>query len=68
LGLLANEFEARLPSAFRFLTRGTGTRDDRSNDFLSMIMFQPDYSAGLMAIGEADVTARADEIAAFLAR
>jgi NTE family protein len=68
LGLLANEFEARLPSAFRFLTRGTGTRDDRSNDFLSMVMFQPDYSAGLMAIGEADVTARADEIAAFLAR
>lgn len=68
LGRLANEFEPRLPSAFRFLTRGWGTRDARSNDFLSMVMFQPDYLAGLMAIGESDVTARTDEIAAFLRR
>ncbi|MCY2959463.1 MAG: patatin-like phospholipase family protein [Planctomycetota bacterium] len=68
LGLLANEFEPRLPSAFRFLTRGWGTKEARSNDFLSMVMFQPDYLAGLMAIGEADVSARIDEIAAFLQR
>lgn len=68
LGALANQFEPKLPSAFRFLTRGTGTREDRSNDFLSMIMFQPDYSASLMEIGEADITSRVDEIAAFLGR
>lgn len=68
LGRLANEFEPRLPPAFRFLTRGWGTKDARSNEFLSMVMFQPDYLAGLMAIGEADVSARYDEIAAFLRR
>ncbi len=68
LGQLANEFEPRLPGAFRFLTRGTGTREDRSNDFLSMIMFQPDYAASLMDIGEADVDARAGDMAAFLGR
>jgi NTE family protein len=68
LGKMANEFEAALPPAFRFLTRGLGTRDARSNDLLSLIMFQPDYLAGLIAIGEADVTARIDEIAAFLQR
>ncbi len=68
LGTLANQFEARLPFAFRFLTRGWGTREARSNDFLSMVMFQTDYIAGLIAIGEADVTARIDEIGAFLRR
>lgn len=68
LGTLANEFEARLPFAFRFLTRGWGTREARSNDFLSMVMFQRDYIAGLIAIGESDVTARIDELEAFLRR
>jgi NTE family protein len=35
LGLLANEYEAELPRAFRFLTRGLGTKETRSNDMLS---------------------------------
>lgn len=68
LGRLADEFEPRLPGAFRFLTRGWGTKETRTNDFLSMVMFQPDYVAGLISIGEADVTARIDAISAFLAR
>ncbi|MGE3276647.1 MAG: patatin-like phospholipase family protein [Vicinamibacterales bacterium] len=66
LGRLANEFEATLPRAFRFLVRGLGSRDVRSNDMLSLVMFQHDYIARLMALGEADAAARADEIAAFL--
>ncbi|MBL8862511.1 MAG: patatin-like phospholipase family protein [Planctomycetes bacterium] len=68
LGRLADEFEPRLPSAFRFMTRGWGTKEARSNDFLSMVMFQPDYIAGLIAIGEADVSARSEALSAFLAR
>jgi NTE family protein len=68
LGRLANEFEPRLPPAFRFLTRGLGTQEARSNDLLSMVMFQPDYTGGLIAIGEADVTARIDALTAFLER
>jgi len=66
LGKLANEYEPRLPAAFRFLTRGLGTRQTRSPDFLSLVLFQPDYLRALMDIGEADARAQAEEIAAFL--
>lgn len=66
LGKLANEFETQLPPAFRFLTRGLGTRETRSNDLLSLIMFQPDYLHHLLDLGESDARARRDEIARFL--
>ena len=67
LGKLAAEFEPQLPRAFRFMTRGLGTRETRSPDILSMLMFQHDYLTHLMEIGEADADARADDIEAFLA-
>ena len=66
LGRLANEFEPQLPKTFRFLTRGLGTRQTKSPDFLSMILFQPDYIGRLIELGEADAEARADEIDAFV--
>jgi NTE family protein len=66
LGKLANEYEAQLPGSFRFLTRGLGTRETRSNDMLSLVMFQPDYLARLVDLGESDAEARRDEIDAFL--
>jgi NTE family protein len=66
LGELANEYEADLPRGFRFLTRGLGTRETRSNDFLSLVMFQADYLSRLLELGERDAEARADEIGAFL--
>jgi NTE family protein len=66
LGRLANEFEADLPNPFRFLIRGLGSRETRSNDLLSLVMFQKDYIARLIDIGEADARARASEIDAFL--
>ena len=66
LGKLAGDYEAQLPWAFRFLTRGLGTRQTRSPDFLSLILFQPDYLRALMEIGEEDGERRMDEIAAFL--
>jgi NTE family protein len=67
LGRLAREYEPRLPGGFRFLTRGLGTRETRSPDMLSMILFQQDYLTKVMQIGEADAESRAEEIAAFLA-
>jgi NTE family protein len=67
LGRLANEYEAELPRAFRFLTRGLGTRETRSNDLLSLVMFQPDYLARLIELGETDARARMGEIESFLA-
>lgn len=66
LGRLAGQHEARLPRAFRFLTRGLGTKQTRSPDFLSLILFQPDYLRVLMDIGEEDAEARAGELDDFL--
>lgn len=66
LGKIANEHEVQLPGAFRFLTRGLGTRETRSNDLLSLLMFQPDYIARLIELGEADAELRHGEIEAFL--
>ena len=66
LGKLASDYEAELPGAFRFLTRGLGTKQTRSNDILSMVMFQPNYLTRLIELGESDAEARAPEIEAFL--
>ena len=66
LGKLANDFEPRLPPAFRYLTRRLGTRQSKSQDFLSTVMFHKDYVRILMEVGEQDGDARAEEIAAFL--
>ena len=66
LGRLANEFEADLPRGFRFLVRGLGSRQTSSNDMLSLLMFQPEYIARLIELGEADAAAHAEEIDAVL--
>jgi NTE family protein len=66
LGRLANDFEAALPRTFRFLVRGLGSRETRSNDLLSLLMFQPDYIARLIDLGEADARARAADVERFL--
>lgn len=66
LGRLANAYEPQLPRAFRFLTRGLGTRETRSNDMLSLVMFQSDYVRRLVELGEEDAAARLADIRAFL--
>lgn len=66
LGRLANAYEADLPRAFRFMTRGLGTRETRSNDLLSLVMFQTDYVKRLIELGEQDASAKRSEIEAFL--
>ncbi len=67
LGKLANEYEAELPRAFRFMIRGLGTQQTHSNDLLSILMFQPDYLKRMIDLGYADAEARKDEIATILA-
>ena len=66
LGRLANRYEPQLPRAFRFMTRGLGTRHTKAPDFLSLIMFQPDYTAELIRVGESDAEEREAELAALL--
>ncbi len=66
LGRLADEYEPQLPRMFRFMTRGLGTKQVKAPDFLSLVMFQPDYLEELIKVGEADAEARAGEIAELL--
>ena len=67
LAKLASDFEPRLPQPFRFLTRGLGTRETKSPDSLSMVMFEPAYLELLMEIGERDAEQRGEELRAFVA-
>jgi NTE family protein len=62
LGEIAAKYEPRLPGGFRHLVRSLGTRETNTSDFLSMVMFQPDYMARLIEIGEADGETRAEEV------
>ncbi len=66
LGVLANDFEPRLPKTFRFMERGLGTRNTRSNDMLSLVMFQPDYLDALIELGYHDAEQRRGDIEAFM--
>lgn len=66
LGQLANRYEPQLPKAFRFMTRGLGTKHTKAPDFLSLVMFQPDYIAELIRVGEADAEKREADLAALL--
>ncbi|HLJ72952.1 MAG TPA: patatin-like phospholipase family protein [Thermoanaerobaculia bacterium] len=62
LGRIAAEYEKRLPRSFRYLTRGLGTRETADADFLSLLMFVPEYLQRLIEIGERDAIARIDQI------
>ncbi len=50
----------------KLLTRALGSRETESNDFISMLMFEPHYVSTLIEIGESDVASRLDELRAFL--
>ena len=66
LGQLANAYEADLPRPLRFLTRGMGTKETKSNDLLSLVMFQSDYVRHIIELGERDAAARIEDIRWFL--
>ena len=67
LGRLAGQFEAQLPGMLKYLTRGLGTRETKSPDFLSLILFQRDYISLMIEIGERDADANAEALDAFFA-
>ena len=67
LGELAGEHELEVPTGLRFLLRGIGTRDTKSPDFLSMLLFEREYLTRLIEIGEHDAEARMPEIRALAA-
>lgn len=67
LGKLAGAYERYLPRYLKTLTRGLGTKETESPDFVSLLMFEPHYTKELIEIGIADVDARVDEIRTFVA-
>jgi NTE family protein len=66
LGQIARHHEKHLPRNMKLLTRALGSRETESNDFISMLMFEPHYTSALIEIGESDVAARIDDLRAFL--
>ena len=46
--------------------RGLGTRETRSNDMLSLVMFQTDYVRHLIELGQNDAAAKREQIREFL--
>lgn len=66
LGQLADDFELELPRTFRFLVRGLGTGQTRSQDMLSFLLFQPDYLRRMIEIGRRDAESRMGEIEALV--
>ncbi|HEX8154704.1 MAG TPA: patatin-like phospholipase family protein [Thermoanaerobaculia bacterium] len=65
LGVLAADYERYLPRNLKLIVRALGSKETESPDFVSMLLFQPEYTKRLIEIGEADVEARLDEIHAF---
>ncbi len=66
LGALAARYQRELPRAFRFLVGGLGTREGEGGDFLSLVMFVPEYLERLIELGEKDARARGDELLDFV--
>jgi predicted acylesterase/phospholipase RssA len=67
LGRLAGQYERYLPRKLKLLVRALGANETESPDFVSLLMFEPEYTRRLIEIGESDVDARLPEIHSFLA-
>jgi NTE family protein len=68
IGMLANDFEERLPRAIRYFMRRFGSQEAEEQDLISTILFHRDYIEELLKLGERDAERHADQIAKLLAR
>lgn len=66
LDALAQEHAHTLPKPIRRVLEGLGALRGSGAALASYLLFEPDFVNALMALGRADVQARADEIRAFL--
>ena len=66
LGKLAADYQRFLPRSLKLFTRAVGGYETDSSDFLSLLMFEPNYLRLLIEIGEEDVESRVDDLSAFL--
>jgi NTE family protein len=68
IGMLANDFEERLPKAIRYFMRRFGSNEAEEQDLISTILFHRDYIEELLKLGERDAEQHADAIARLLAK
>jgi NTE family protein len=66
LGGLASEYADRLPRIIRYLVGGLGSREGRTADFVSYLLFEESYLTRLMELGETDAEAQWERIEGFL--
>ncbi len=48
----------RLPMLMDFIVKGIGGREERGADFLSYLLFEPEYTGLLMELGHEDAAAQ----------
>jgi len=65
LSQLGADYKARLPSSVRFLTNGLGAGETREPDWLSVLLFLPEYVDRLLDIGFHDARDRHHELVEF---
>ena len=66
LDALAQEFAHTLPKPILRVLQGLGALQGSGAALASYLLFEPEFIGALMALGQADVLARADEIVSFL--
>lgn len=65
LDALAHDFHDQVPAPIQTLTNGLGRRERESPDWLSVLLFHPDYIEQLLEIGYDDARQQHDRLAAF---
>lgn len=65
IAAIAIEHASAMPTLVRYLTRGLGPISQTA-EFISYLLFQPDFCRALINLGYSDAMAQAQEIAAFL--
>ncbi len=66
IGAIANRYEHKLPKTFRYFMRRFGSDETKQQDFISTVMFHPEFLRELVAVGEQDAAHYAVEIAELL--
>ena len=66
IGRVAADYERSMPASVRYLIRGLGTRRVSSSDLVSYLLFESDYLAKLIELGERDAERNWLQIRRFL--
>lgn len=65
LGKLSSDFQHDLKGVLKMISRSLGSKDTKSPDWLSMILFDPRYTSRLIELGYADARNRREDLLRF---